>query len=132
MPTWNEHLQKALHNEELLAFLATASPVYADWQIVLLFYTCLHYADGALAQWHIHPLSHVERTNAVQVRFPTIFLEYRVLRDLSQEARYGTRLFSASDVEMLYQIVFARVRSYELTSNLVEIGSEQKGAYPSR
>jgi hypothetical protein len=112
MPSVDDHLQQALHNERFFEFTQTASPICTDWQVVALFYAALHYVDAALAERGIHPESHGERLSEVRVRHGRIFFEYRQLRDASEEARYKLAPYAPADVQRLLDGEFVRIRAY--------------------
>lgn len=116
MPTQQAHLQQAEHNESLYRHLAAAAPTYADWQITALFYAALHYVDSYLAKTNIHPPDHAQRQKWVWMvgDLKSIAIDYALLRDRSQDARYRLVSFPAGFESQLYNNQFSRVRAHLL------------------
>ena len=111
MPSKDEHLQKARHNEDFFESFDLISTPYLDWVITAIFYTSLHYLDAFLATQGIHPGSHSRRDTEVRLFLGTSsYLDYRALKDDSQDARYRTRRFSAEEVEKGIKPTFQRIK----------------------
>lgn len=88
MPTKEEHLDKALHNEKLADALAQSS--FKDWAATIYFYSALHYVHAVLAIYVQHPESH-EATAPLVRKNPVlkkVWAEYRSLQTASRNARY--------------------------------------------
>jgi uncharacterized protein (UPF0332 family) len=88
LPSKEEHLETALHNEKLADTLAATA--FPDWAVTVYFYSALHYAHAVLAVYGQHPQSHdttapLVRTNLVLKR---VWTEYRSLQTASRNARY--------------------------------------------
>ena len=90
MPSIQEHVAKAKHNEQFLEQLPKISTQFPDWLVVGAFYTALHYVDACLALRSLHPPTHHLRSGYVaRIRdLRTIYPEYRTLEDTSRDARY--------------------------------------------
>lgn len=87
MPSREEHLQKAKHNEKLAVVL---QPEYKDWCVTAIFYAALHYVDMHLASEGTHPTSHDKRNPLIAKHYllREIWSPYRKLNILSRNARY--------------------------------------------
>ena len=97
------HLYQAHHNENLAADLLSKL-IYKDWLITTSFYSAIHYVEAKLATRTppIHPLKDVPRDSSgrayvsphqfredlVHRHYKSIFKEYRMLKEKSEQARY--------------------------------------------
>ena len=111
MPTKEEHLETALHNEQLAEVLAASK--FTDWAVTVYFYTALHYAHAVLAIYGQHPQSHeatapLVRSNQVLKR---IWKEYRCLQVASRNARYYAAKISPQHLHDV-QIAFGTIKGY--------------------
>ncbi len=90
MPSFDDHIDKAHHNEQLIAPLSHAQSSFPDWVVVGAFYAALHYVDACLALRNIHPPTHHQRSGYVaRVRdLKSVYPDYRTLEDVSRDARY--------------------------------------------
>ena len=116
MPTLEEHLAKAEHNEATFLYLALQSSIYLDWQIVCLFYSALHYIDAYLhfvqAVGATHPRSHRRRRDlALHHLEVALVQDYDALQDQSEDARYNAIGFETDEVEALRAGRFLRIRT---------------------
>jgi len=99
MPASSEHKRKAEHNE--LFAKSIDGGTNADWIVIALFYSALHYIDAFLALKGIHPVHHTgpgSRDNEIKASLSVIWNEYRYLKDESETARYETRTIRLEDV----------------------------------
>lgn len=129
MPTQDEHLGKAQHNQRFYENLGIDTTDFLDWLVTGLFYCALHYIDAYLAVKPIHPHNHKERNdclNRIQ-ELRGIREHYRALRDDCRDARYGfhpvgMREFSVPEVQQLRDYDLATIRTYvlQLLENNVE------------
>ena len=117
MPSKEEHIQQAVHNQQLCGVLDKAE--YPDWSVTVMFYCALHHVDAVLAKeltgQSQHPKRHGHRGRAMamlQVLKP-LYPDYRLLETRSRMARYehwrGTRNrpnFTESAVRQLEQNTF--------------------------
>jgi hypothetical protein len=88
LPTKDEHLDKATHNEKLADVLSQTT--FLDWAVTVFFYSALHYTHIILAVNGQHPVSH-ETTGPLVRRNPVlrkIWREYESMRIASRNARY--------------------------------------------
>lgn len=106
MPSVQEHISKARHNEQFLDQLPKLSTPFPDWMISGAFYTALHYVDACLAGRDIHPLTHHLRSGYVgRLReLRAIYPDYRALEDVSRDARYTNNPMTAQHVTSSLQI----------------------------
>lgn len=95
-----EHLYKAWRNEDFYK-LSIQNSDYFEWQIVILFYICLHYVDTILnrdmklSSKLRYPHNHEDRNMAVanSVSLVSIYPLYNNLYERSLEARYTQMTF---------------------------------------
>lgn len=88
MPTKDEHLDKAISNEQLGEVLSQSA--FTDWAVTVLFYSALHYCHAILAVSGQHPVSH-DTTGPLVRKHPAlkrIWKEYESLHIASRNARY--------------------------------------------
>ena len=98
MPSRDEHLAKAKHNEKVAASLA---PEYSDWIVVAIFYAALHYVEMQLAVEGTHPKSHDKRDPSIAKHHllgPNIWNSYKKLNVLSRNVRYYSFPIAEADV----------------------------------
>jgi hypothetical protein len=90
MPGHAYHTRKKKHDFEASKLIHDSSPsAFADWEIVTLFYSALHYVDCYLDRAHsMHPNGHGDRKDYIIDLLPVIERDYRLLRALSEDARY--------------------------------------------
>jgi len=104
MASQEQHQKQAEHNQNLLAFLETATGEehFDDWYITVAFYTALHLFESILPvvapklnrgrkQGLIreHYGTHAEREGAMRMEFGNIFTPYMPLYNRSRAAKYG-------------------------------------------
>ena len=102
MPTKQEHLDQANHNEQFYGSFNRAD--YKDWAVTVLFYIALQYIDAFLATKGIHPGKHDTRDNSIQriSEIRSLWPHYRFMKDHSRTARYYPPTgFSMSDINSL-------------------------------
>lgn len=91
MPGHAYHTTKKKHDFKASELIHNSpqGTVFADWELITLFYSALHYVDCYLDQAQsIHPIRHRDRTDYVMSFLPVIENDYRILRHLSEDARY--------------------------------------------
>lgn len=87
MPTKQQHLSQASHNEAFVA--QVESTTFKDWATVGIFYSVLHYIEAFLATRNIHNLDHQKRDTYVGVHFTIdVYKDYGKLKLLSRRLRY--------------------------------------------
>jgi len=124
MPTQDEHLDKAQHNQRFYESLDIATTDFLDWLVTGLFYCALHYVDAYLATKLIHPRQHAgtNQRNDQVAHMPelrVIYRHYRALYDDCIDARYGfhptgMRNFSVSEIQRLRDWNLATIRAHVL------------------
>ncbi len=114
MPDRQSHCKKAERNVGFCSDCTPSKLGYNEWEVVGMFYTCLHYVDAVLSvnpdvpEEHRHPLSHVDRARAI-TKCPdlgTVKFFYLALKDRSFQARYSTRRFSDADFAKVKQLTY--------------------------
>ena len=68
MPSEQEHMDKARHNEAFVQSLGIPTTTFLDWAVTGIFYAALHYVEAFLATQRVHSPSHRSR-DAVFGRF---------------------------------------------------------------
>jgi hypothetical protein len=111
MPTRQEHIAKAVHNESFVQTLGLTSTPFLDWVVTGMFYAAVHYVDAYLAIKNIHPKRHragpaqpgqqsdAGRSDYVFWHLKQIYQAYRYLDDQSREARYSPKQFASQDIQ---------------------------------
>ena len=90
MPSYSE---QSAHNKNAHDLLGTRSPEYLDWQITALFYSALHSFNHHFELRGIRkPENHRQRSRLIARELPSTYDEYRNLKSLSEQARYGGRV----------------------------------------
>jgi hypothetical protein len=97
LPSRDEHLAKAKHNEETASALSSE---YRDWIVVALFYAGLHYLEMQLAVEGFHPPSHDKRDPLIAKHhlLHNVWYSYKSLNILSRNARYYSVVILEKDV----------------------------------
>jgi hypothetical protein len=91
MPGRAYHERKEKHDFDASTLIHESSQdlAFADWEVVTLFYSALHYVDCYLARaYSVHPINHSDRNDYIMNLLPIIEKDYRLLRTLSEDARY--------------------------------------------
>lgn len=88
------------------------SAQFTDWEIVVFFYSALHYVDAFLAKSDRHPNGHPTRNKLVATtpELQSIYTKYINLYERSREARYTLLQFSQQYVLGLYTQDFRLVK----------------------
>jgi len=113
LPTKEEHLDKAAHNEKLAEVLSQTT--FLDWSVTVFFYSALHYAHIILAVNGQHPTSH-ETTGPLVRRNPVlkkVWPEYESMRIASRNARYYATEITAqhlADVRNDFNVLRSYIR----------------------
>ena len=99
MPSREEHLAQAARNEALAQQLVAMGE--AGWAITGLFYAALHLIQAYLVQVGPAPVNHQKRavSIAATVELARVVDPYRLLKALSENARYDCRAFSPEQFE---------------------------------
>ena len=102
MPTLQEHLNKAKHNENYYNSFNIDNTPYLDWVVNGIFYSAVHYLDAYLATRTIHPSKHVERIRYINqdrnLGRHFYVTTYRPLEQHSRAGRYDMIVFTSIEV----------------------------------
>lgn len=122
MPTWQQHLQQAKHNEAFLASLDLETTPFLDWAITAVFYAALHYLRALMARHAYTTVSTYgdmdkafERLSVLK-RNQEIYEAYRQLKDDSRSARYNMWKPTKETVEDLRDGELRRIREFVLVN----------------
>ena len=92
MPNSKQHREKADHNKAFLSSIATAN--YADWAVVVAFYTAVHLVERLRTKLPTticqHSTDHQDRLQFVQKHHRAIHKPYHQIFNASLIARYQT------------------------------------------
>ncbi len=117
MPTKDEHLRKATHNEKFFDDFNLASSAYPDWAITVLFYSALHYVEAFFAAQTpaIHCATHPQREGLINQHLRSIYGDYSDLKNDSLAARYGMKEFTREnitrDILPCFEVIKRRISS---------------------
>ena len=92
MPNYQWHDKKKIGDFAASQFLGTNSGTFVDWEIITLFYSSLHYVDSFLSESQSLDYfmgGHDARKKFIIAFLPIIEANYRLLRHLSEDARYN-------------------------------------------
>lgn len=117
MPTTREHLARAQQNLRFAQSFDLATTPYIDWAVAAYFYAALHLVDAIL--WEkdkINPGDHYERYECVKVKWylRAIRVEYKTLKDRSEDARYELITFTKAKVEREVIPLYTAIQSHIL------------------
>ena len=116
MPSKQQHLDKATHNETFYDDFDLDSSPYCDWAVIALFHSLLHYIDAflAAAQTPVHPRMHSVRDGCVGriTDLQPIYNKYIALKDKCRDARYEAIQFGACDVRKLQKERFLPAKNH--------------------
>lgn len=117
MPSKDQHLAQAHHNEEFVAIFNLNTTPYIDWMVAGLFYAALHYIDSFLALHGIHPSQHDVRDGCIiKVRdLSPIWIDYRHLKDDRRAAQYDIVHFRPKDISNNIRPKFEAIKEFILS-----------------
>jgi len=101
MPSREDHINKARHNEQFCSSFDLNRTPFLDWVVNGIFYSALHYLDSFFAIKGKHPGDHQERIRLIRTERDlgrTFFQLYRPLKDDSEEGRYNMRAFTPDEI----------------------------------
>ena len=99
-PAW--HGQQSTHNYNVYEYLERESPLYIDWEIILIFYSSCKFLDAQIIKSKKpEPSNHFERNRLVETEFPATNKEYHQLYDISKISRYDRCVGSADKANAL-------------------------------
>jgi hypothetical protein len=87
------YLEKARKNEAFAHFLTNDHRnQFEDWIITALFYAAIHYVNAVFAKANLGvPSNHVHRGYLVRHQLRSVSKAFRLLKGMSETARYGLR-----------------------------------------
>jgi hypothetical protein len=97
LPSSAQHLDQAHHDEVFYQSLDRGS--FADWIVIGIFYTAVHYVEALLATKNIHSGNHGQRDGNVGNHLAGSYKDFHHLKFKSERARYYCEIISSSDVE---------------------------------
>lgn len=108
MDTPQDHVQKATRNVAFVESIDLTANTYADWAIVALFYSALHYVRAALhVQGKDHGTNHARTLAAVdEVYSDSGAISYNRLYSRSRLYRYDVLTATVTDFTRLKQSDF--------------------------
>ena len=109
MPTLDQHLSFAESNERFAGSIAALPTRFPDWEITVLFYSALHYADAFLSTQGIHPRNHDSRIESIKL-YISAWEDYRHLYRLSLGARYNMASFTTERADVIKTGPFRRCK----------------------
>jgi hypothetical protein len=114
MPTQQQHLSQAKHNENFVKSFDLDSTSYLDWVVTGIYYAALHYIESYLALLKKHPRSNEYRERMFQEikDLTSIYPDFRTLKDYSQGARYDLQKFSKVEVEDIIRNELNDIRNH--------------------
>ncbi len=102
MPTTQEHRARAAQNLRFAQSFNLDTTPYLDWVVTAYFYAALHLVDALLFyRDRLDPGCHPLRKEYVRKKsyLQEINLQYRELKDRSEDARYNLLTFSRTKIE---------------------------------
>ena len=117
MAAESEHFTQAEKNEQISTFLSANRTVgnrYSQREVVMMFYSALHYVDAVLATKGIHPTSHISRNGHVATNsdLKTISTKYTNLYHRSRDARYRLKTFDNLAVNNMSTNIFEPIKTH--------------------
>ena len=98
MANQQRHLTAARKNEQL-ARLLLDDPDHFAWSGVVAFYSALHWVDGYLAQFQIHPRNHEDRDDSLhRTALRNVEDSDRRLRTIADDSRYRLLVVSRDTI----------------------------------
>jgi hypothetical protein len=114
MPTQQQHLSQAQHNEEFIQSFDLNTTPYLDWVVTGIYYAALHYIESYLALRNRHPRSNEYRERMFQEieELTPIYPDFRALKDYSLGTRYDLQRFSKDEVEDMIRNELADIHDH--------------------
>jgi hypothetical protein len=119
--TQQQHLEKAYHNESFFNYFDLDTTPFLDWVITGIFYSALHYIRAIASNYKFENISSYgdidKLFNVLSIfkQTPSIYYDYRQLKDDSRTARYEMTNFTKEEVQDLRDQEFARIKSFTLS-----------------
>jgi hypothetical protein len=101
VPKAREHIARSRQNLKFAQSFNLKETPYIDWVVTAYFYAALHLVDALIAdRYNLTPQDHMDRNLFVEKTFLAgIKVQYRTLKDLSEDARYELKTFTSVRVE---------------------------------
>ena len=101
MPSKQDHLIQAEHNEHFFRSFDFATTPFKDWVISGIYYCVLHHIESYLAICNEHPQNNCQRLACFNNHneLDRLFVPFRTLKDASQNARYNLYQFNVGEIE---------------------------------
>lgn len=118
MPSRDNHLAQAKHNEAFLSGFDLGRTIFLDWAVTAIFYSALHYLRALMAR---HGYTNVSTYGDMDVAFdrlsvlkrrPDINDDWRSLKDDSWAARYNMWKPQGDEVVDLRDGELRRIRDF--------------------
>ena len=122
MPSRDQHLEQARHNEQFLDSFDLGRTPFLGWVVTATFYTALHYLRALMSR---HGYTNVSNYGDMDVAFarlsilkrrPDINDDYRSLKDDSWSARYNMWRPQADEVVGMRDGELRRIRDFVLAN----------------
>jgi len=91
VPTEQDHLALAVHNQETIDFLLTGGDRFPDWVSTVAFYKAIHLIEALIAkEFNTHGVDHKGRRAILKAhnRYANIYRQYMALEEAANIARY--------------------------------------------
>lgn len=110
-----KHKNQAQHNENFYEKIRQDS--FTDWAATGLFYAALHYIEGYLESKGIRVGNHKERAKWVNIekQLKSLYPHYRILYDISVNARYKFHRLTKTDLSRLYSDDYQPIKTHLLS-----------------
>ena len=117
MPSKQEHLNKAEHNERFANQFTLNTTPYLDWVVTAFFYSAIHFVEAYLATISRHSTDHRVRDSDMQrnPKLRTIYDEYSNLKNDSTNARYYTYSFKPTAISLTTIPDHNKIKTYILS-----------------
>jgi hypothetical protein len=119
MPSKQDHISKAEHNEQFASTINGQLTGYWDWVVTGYFYSALHYVEAYLATKDppVHSSDHRARDDEIgrDLVLSQIYDEYSDLKNDSTNARYTVQPFSPITIANYVIPNHTRVKTYLLS-----------------
>jgi hypothetical protein len=105
MPSSSQHQAQIDHNNNFLSLFSekTTKSTYADWSIIVIFFSAMHVIEKYFSEVHKkHNINHNDRNQAIKndIRLTKIYPDYRRLYDWSRELRYDVTFINFDDKDV--------------------------------
>lgn len=102
MPTKEQHIEQANHDDQFWNSLNPGNTQYIDWVVCVIFYEAVHWIEAFLATKGLHPRTHVTRQVSMlhySYELGPILDDFKYLKNDSENARYRCYKHPLSDVQ---------------------------------